>query len=124
MLEERREHRLAAAVGEPVGMKRDRDAAHDGEEGKADPGGNEGGEVRPCGGAALCRQTGERIDDPAEQHRLGERGAGQREIGGRQPGAETRLGAERREHPGVKTKQAHDASIGMLLLMVRTFGHP
>ena len=111
-------------MGEPVGMKRDRDAAHDGEQRKTHPGGDEGDEVRPCGGAALRRQTGERIDDPSEQHRLGERSARQREIGGGEIDAETRLGAERRQHPEIKAQQAHDASIGTPRLMVRTFGHP
>ena len=32
MLEESGQHRLPAPMGEPVGMQRDRDAAHDGEQ--------------------------------------------------------------------------------------------
>ena len=79
VLEIVRQHGLALAVRQPIGMQRDPGTASNGEQAECRPGreqrpGRRGPEA--CGGFA-----GENVDDPAEQHRLGELRTGQQQIG-------------------------------------------
>ena len=46
--------------------------------------------------------AGENVDDPAEQHRLGELRAGQQQIGAGKDPAQPRLFAEQPEDAGIK----------------------
>ena len=108
VVEEIGEHRLAALVGEAVGIERDDDADDDGEQPETDPRRDQLDEVGPRRGGALGLGAGERIDDPPEQHRLGEHGAGQREIRDREEDPELLLGAEQGEHPGIEVQKAHE----------------
>ena len=81
-------HRVAAAMRQPVGVQRDERAADDGEEAEAHPGREQRDEIGPGRGAAVALRAGERIDDAAEQDRLGELRRGQRHVGDRQHPAE------------------------------------
>ena len=104
MLEIIGQHRLAALMGELVGIERDERAAEDEEQPKADPGGDERRQSRPVERAAGALRAGQRIDDAAEQHRLGERRRGERDIGERQQPAQPHLRAEQAEHAGVEVE--------------------
>ena len=98
------QHRLAALMGELVGVERDERAADDEEQPEAHPGGDERRQSRPVERAAGALRAGQRIDDAAEQHRLGERRGGERDIGERQQPAEPHLRAEQAEHAGVEAE--------------------
>ena len=88
------QHALLAPVREAVRMQRDQHAAADGEQSEPDPGGEQRGQVgerrQPAGGL----RAHQRVDDAAEQHRLGELRRRQRHIGDREHPAEAGLGAE------------------------------
>ena len=56
--------------------------------------------------ARLC--AGERVDDLAEQHRLGELRDRQREIGDGQEPAEPPLLPEQPQHPDIQANEFHD----------------
>jgi len=60
MLEIAGEHRLATAMGEPVGMKRDGNAARDGEQAETDPGDDQPDQARP--GTRRALRARQRID--------------------------------------------------------------
>ena len=104
-----RQHRLALAVGQPVGVKGYRGAAEDGEQAERHP----GGEQRPGrvgGQRAGLRLAGQHVDDAAEQHRLGELRTGQQQVGAGQNPAQPCLLAEQFEHAGIKANQGHRAA--------------
>ena len=107
VVEEIGQHRLPAAMGETIRVERHGHPHHDGEQPEADPGRDQPDQVRPRRGGALGLGAGEGIDDPPEQHRLGEHGAGEREIGHGQIDAELLFRAEQGEHPGVEVQKAH-----------------
>ena len=92
VLEIVRQHHLALAVRQPVGMQRDGRAAQDGEQAEAAQAASSGqaDDDRPAPGRAGRRA----IDDAAEQHRFGELRAGQQQIGAGQDPAQPRLLAE------------------------------
>jgi len=94
-------------MGEAIGIERDGHSHHDGEQPESDPGGDQLDQVRPRRGGALGLSSGERVDDSPEQHRLGEHGAGQREIRHGEIDAEPLFGAEQAEHPGIEVQKAH-----------------
>ena len=78
----------AAPVRQAVGMERHHGAAHDGEDAERGPCAEQRQQILPQRrlSAPLC--AGERVDDLAEQHRLGELRDRQREIGdGQEPAA-------------------------------------
>src|SRR6478735_6068630 len=102
VLEIVRQHDLAALVGEPVGIERNERPAQDEEQRKADPSGDERGELRPIRRAAEALRARQGIDDATEQHWLGEARGGERHIGERQNPAELPLRAEQAEHAGVE----------------------
>ena len=74
------QHRLALAVRQPIGMQRDRGTASNGEQAECRPRREQRPRRRGAERAGGCL-AGENVDDPAEQHRLGELGAGQQQIG-------------------------------------------
>ena len=81
VLEELGENHLTLAMGQPVGMERDKRAAGDHEQPEADPGADQWEQLGPgeCRAAALRMR--ELVDDPAEQDGLGELGASEQDIG-------------------------------------------
>ena len=90
--------RLTPLVRELVGIKRNERAAHDEEQAEPDPGCDERGEPRPIERATATLCAGERIDDAAEQDRLGQRRRGKRYIGEREQPAERSLWPKQAEH--------------------------
>ncbi len=94
------EDALAAAVREPVGVQRHEGAAQDAEQGKPAPGGDQ--HIEP-----LSDRMGERVDDAAEQHRLRELRAGQRQVGECEQPAQPGLVAEQAQHTRIKLHQFH-----------------
>ena len=106
VLEIIRQHRLALAVRQPVGVQRDRGTAADGEQAERRPRRQQRPgrrrRQRTAGGLA-----GEHVDDAAEQHRLGELRAGQQQIGDGENPAQPRLLAEQFEDAGIKAKHGH-----------------
>ncbi len=106
VLEIIRQHHLALAVRQLVGVERDRRAAEDREQAERNP----GREQRP---RRIRRQrpglrfAGEHVDDLAEQHRLGELRAGQQQVGEGQNPAQPRLLAEQLEDAGVEAQHGH-----------------
>ena len=80
VLEIIRQHRLALAMRQPVGMQRDRGAASNGEQAEGRPGREQRPGRRGAERAGGCL-AGENVDDAAEQHRLGELRAGQQQVG-------------------------------------------
>ena len=104
------QHGLAAAMGEPVRVQRDQHAAADGEQAEADPGGEQrrqDREIRRLRGALRAHQ---RVDDAAEQHRLGELRDRERHIGAGEHPAEPRLGAEQAKHARIELEEIHRAA--------------
>ena len=77
-------HGEPAAMRQTIGVQRDEHRGDDGEQAETDPGAEERHQVAPLRLAVLGLRTGEQIDDPAEQDRLGELRGGQREIGDHQ----------------------------------------
>ena len=117
MLEIAGEHRLPAAVGKTIGIERNERAAQHGEDSKPRPGDQQQRQDRPIGRrvAGLC--AGERIDNPTEQHRLGELRRSERRVTGRQQPTEPALGSQKPEHASIEAKeiqQAHDALSGVI----------
>jgi hypothetical protein len=53
----------------------------------------------------------QRIDDPAEQDRLGELRRRKRDVGGRQQPAEACLRAEQAKHATIKSEEAHRGGV-------------
>ena len=88
------EHRLLAAMREPVGMERDQHAAADGEQPERDPRGEQG--CQRCHVGRRIRGLGlhQHVDDAAEQDRLGELGCGERDVRDRQNPGEPGLGLQ------------------------------
>ncbi len=84
-------HRVAAAVRQPVGMQRDQRAADDGEQAEAHPAAEQRHQIGPDRNAAPALGAGQRVDDAAEQDRLGELRGGQRHVGDGQHPAEPGL---------------------------------
>ena len=101
MFEKAGQDDLTPAVRQPVGIQRDRNAADDREQPKADPRGHQPGEPRPCGGHPLGLRSGQRIDDPPEQHRLRKRGSGERQVGQGKIDPETPLRTQQGQRPRV-----------------------
>ena len=82
VLEIIRQHRLALAVREPIGVQGDRGTASDGKQAERRP----GRQQWPGGCRTRRRRAGENIDNPAEQHRLCELRASEQQVGaGEQP---------------------------------------
>ena len=98
---------VAAAVREAVGVKSDQRAAGDGEKPEAGPGGQQHSQSRPRRRLAASLRAGQRVDDAAEQHRLGKLRGGQRHIRQRQRPCQSALGPEQSENAAIKTKNAH-----------------
>ena len=92
------QHRLLAAVREPVGMKRDQHAAGDGEQAERDPCGQQGRQRFHVGRRACGLSLHQRIDDAAEQDRLGELRYGQQNVRNREDPGEPGLGLEEADH--------------------------
>ena len=85
-----------------VGLQRDENGDGNRKQAEADPGGEQRAARSPNASAAACRlRAAQAVDDAAEQHRLGELRARQREIGERQKDRDALLAAE----------QAKDADI-------------
>ena len=107
MLEELGENHLAPPMSEPIGMERNKRAAHDHEQAKAHPGADQWQQATPGELAATALHVGEGIDDPAEQDGFGELSASKRDIGeGKQP-AEPDLGTKQAKHPGIEADEGH-----------------
>ena len=89
------QHGVTAAVGEAIGMQRDQHAAADREQPERQP-------TRPAAAPDRTRPAGhwpparrrERIDDAAEQDRLGELRGRKRHVGDGQQPSEPGLGPE------------------------------
>ena len=75
------EHRVAAAMGEAVGIEGDQRAAQDVEHSEADPDQQQRKQIRPDRGCVGGLGRGEGVDHAPEQHRFGELSRGKREIG-------------------------------------------
>ncbi len=101
------QHRLAAAVREPVRVQCDQHAARDDEQSEGDPGGEQWSENREV--RRFCRGLGahQRVDDPAEQDRFGKLRGCKSHVGDGENPAEPRLGAEQAENAGVKLEEIH-----------------
>ena len=104
-------HHVAAAVRQPVGVQRDQRPADDGEEPERRPRRRAASPDRTRPARALGLRAGQRIDDAAEQHRLGELGGRQRHVGERQHPAEPGLLAEQLQHAHVQTDEIHGLGI-------------
>ena len=100
VLEVGREDALAAAMCEPVRVQRHKCPAQDAEQRKTAPGNDQ--HVEP-----LSDRMGERIDDAAEQHRLRELRAGQRQVGEREQPSQPGFVAEQAQHTRIKLYQFH-----------------
>ena len=78
------EHGLAPSVRQAVGIKRHQRPEHDGEEAEDDPGHDQSEELGPDRGRAFRLRASERVDDAAEQNRLGELGNHESDVADRQ----------------------------------------
>ena len=57
--------------------------------------------------------AGQNVDDAAEQHRFGELGAGQQQIGAGEDPAQPRLLAEQFKDAGIEAKHGHAVGLGV-----------
>ena len=101
------QHDVAAAVREAVGVKRDQRAAGNGEQPEAGPGGEENAEFLPGRRHAARLRVGQRVDNAAEQNRLGELRGSQRHIGQRQRPGQPAFGAKQGKDAAIKAKKVH-----------------
>ena len=106
VLEIARQHRLALAVCQPVGMQCHRRAASNGEQAERDPCEQQRPGRRRCEHARRWF-AGEDIDDAAEQHRFGELRGGQAQVGAGENPAQPRLLAEQFKNAGIEAEQGH-----------------
>ena len=82
----------------------------DNEQAETDPGADQRRQ-RPRRRRDACRQrSGQRIDDAAEQHRLDELRAGERDIGQRQRQRQSRDRAQQAENAEIDADEGHDDS--------------
>ena len=101
---------VAAAVRQAVCEESNQRAAGDGEKPKAGPGGQQHAQLRPRRRLAAGLRAGQRVDDAAEQNRLGKLGGGQRHICQRQRPSYSGLGPEQCENAAVEAKNTHGKS--------------
>ena len=98
----------AAAVRQPVGVQGDSDGGSDGKQAEADPGAHQGRKLGPGQLARMGLSLGHAVDDAAEQHRLDELGAGERQIGENQQNGEAALRREQGEDASIDLEHAHE----------------
>ena len=107
VLEVLRQHHIAAMMGEPVGKPSHQGAGDDDEEPEADPGPDQRCQYPRCGAEAFGQGTGKRIDNAAEQHRLDELRAGERDVGEPQRYRELGLRAQQSQHAKIDAEEGH-----------------
>ncbi len=110
MLEIIGQHSEATAMRQPIGVERNKRAAENGKQPKADPNDEKQPQMRPRGRPVVRVDTRERIDDTAKQHRLGKLRHGQGQIGERQEPAYSAVSPKVFENTAVKAKRIHLAS--------------
>ena len=98
VLEEIRQHQVAAAMREPVGEPATSAPAMIMNRPKPTQAPTSGASARAAGASAGGQRAGQRVDDVAEQDRLDEFRDGQRDIGERQRYGETRLRRQQAKH--------------------------
>ena len=100
VLEEALHHLQPAAVGEAIGVERDVDAGGDADEAEAGPQADQ-----PHRRAIV----GERVDHPAEQHRLGEAEEGQHDAGEGEADRHAAIGPDQADGSEIETEEGHGA---------------